>query len=55
MNPVLNSRLQLTQAFTLIGVGLISFYTVAHGPGFDRFRVVDIVLLVATGMCFGWP
>jgi hypothetical protein len=37
----------------LIAIGLLAFYTVAHGPRFDQFRVVDIVLLVATGLCFG--
>lgn len=37
----------------LIAIGLLAYYTVAHGPRFDQFRAVDIVLLVATGLCFG--
>ena len=49
----MNSRQQLTQVFTLTGVGLIAFYVVAHSPRFDQFRAVDIVLLLATGLCFG--
>ena len=43
----------LTQAFTLIGAGLIGFYRVAQSPRFDQFRTLDIVQLLATGLCFG--
>lgn len=53
MNSPMKSKTQLTQVFTLIGIGLISFYVVAHGPRFHQFRAVDIVLLLATGLCFG--
>jgi len=50
---LMKSPNRLAQAFILIGTGLIGFYVVAHGPRFDQFRAVDIVLLLATGLCFG--
>ena len=53
LNSPMNSKHQLTQAFTLTGIGLIAFYVVAHSSRFDQFRVVDIVLLLSTGLCFG--
>ena len=53
MNSPMKSKNQLTQVFTLIGIGLIGFYVVTRGPRFDQFRTVDIVLLLATGLCFG--
>ena len=53
MNSPMRAKSQLTLAFTLIGVGLIGFYVVSHSPRFDEFRAVDIVLLLATGLCLG--
>jgi len=44
---------RLTQALSLIAIGLVGFYVVAHGPRFDQFRAVDIVLLLSVGLCFG--
>jgi hypothetical protein len=37
----------------LVAIGLVAYYTAAHGPRFYQFRAVDIVLLVSTGLCFG--
>ena len=43
----------ITQVVILIGAALIAFWIPAHGPRFDQFRVVDIVALMASGMCIG--
>jgi hypothetical protein len=53
MKSAMMSKKQLIQMIVLIAMGLLAFYTVAHGPLFDQFRAVDIVLLVSTGLCFG--
>ena len=44
---------RVTRALPLIAIGLVNFYVVAHGPRFDQFRAVDIVLLLSVGLCFG--
>jgi hypothetical protein len=53
MNLPHKSKTKLTQAFTLITLGLVGFYVASHSPRFDQFRAVDIVLLMSAGMCFG--
>ncbi len=37
----------------LVSVGLIGLYNVTREPRFDQLRAVDVVQLIATGMCFG--
>lgn len=39
-------------AFVLI-IGLIGFGNVSRNPRFDSFHTVDILQLLASGMCFG--
>jgi len=43
----------LTKALPLIVVALIALYTVIHSPRFVQFRAVDVVLLLAVGLCLG--
>ena len=33
--------------------GLLQFYLVTQGPGFESYRTIDIVRLVLAGACFG--
>ncbi len=53
MSPPTKPKSQLNQVIMLIAISLFTFYTVAHGPRFDQFRAVDIVLLLSTGLCLG--
>jgi MFS superfamily sulfate permease-like transporter len=53
MSPSTKPKSQLGQMIMLIAIGLFAFYRVAQSPRFDRFPRVDIVLMVATGLCFG--
>lgn len=34
-----------------IAPGLIALYTVSNGLHFDQFRAIDILLLLAVGLC----
>ena len=34
-------------------VGLIGFMGLTHNPRFDAFHTVDVLQLLASGMCFG--
>jgi hypothetical protein len=34
-------------------MGVIALYNVSTRPGFQAFRGVDVVGLIASGMCFG--
>jgi ABC-type nickel/cobalt efflux system permease component RcnA len=34
-------------------IGLAGIFNVARGPRFNAFRSVDVLQLVAAGMCFG--
>ena len=34
-------------------MGLIAFYNVASGPRFAAIRWIDVIQLLAAGMCFG--
>lgn len=34
-------------------VGLIGFMTIARNPRFEAFHTVDVLQLLASGMCFG--
>ena len=40
-------------AIIVIMVGLVGFYMASHRPEFQAMRSVDIVQLLASGMCFG--
>ena len=34
-------------------IGIVVFLNAAGKPGFETFRAIDIVRLIAVGMCFG--
>jgi hypothetical protein len=34
-------------------IGLIGFFNLARSPRFEAFQSVDVLQLIATGMCFG--
>ncbi|HEY7116946.1 MAG TPA: hypothetical protein VH475_10190 [Tepidisphaeraceae bacterium] len=34
-------------------MGLIAFYNVATSPRFPAIRTIDVIRLLAAGMCFG--
>jgi len=40
-------------AFILLIVGITGLFNVVHHPRFEAIRTVDVVQLVASGMCFG--
>jgi hypothetical protein len=37
----------------LIAVGVIGIYRVEHSPRFEMYSTVDVVQLLASGVCFG--
>lgn len=39
--------------FVLILVGSIGFFSLTQRPRFQAFHAVDVVQLLATGMCYG--
>jgi hypothetical protein len=43
----------VSRVLVLVSVGLIGFYNAASKPRFETFHEVDVVQLIATGMCFG--
>ncbi|HEY7353084.1 MAG TPA: hypothetical protein VH596_10010 [Terriglobales bacterium] len=50
----MNNRQRLvTGALVPFLIGLIGMYNVAHHPRFAAIHSVDVVQLVASGMCFG--
>ncbi len=53
MNSPTKSKSRLAQALVLIAPASVAFYTVSRGPSFDQFRALDIVLVLATGLCIG--
>jgi hypothetical protein len=50
---MMNRRQVVSGALVLVSVGLIGFYNVASKPRFEAFQAVDVVQLIATGMCLG--
>jgi hypothetical protein len=36
-----------------LGIGLAGFYRVTQSPHFEMYRVVDVVQLLGSGVCFG--
>ena len=48
-----NRRQMVSGAVVLVTVGLIGLYNVTSKPRFDTFQTVDVVQLIATGMCVG--
>jgi len=42
-----------SMAFVPFFVGLIGFMTLTRNPRFAAFHAVDVVQLLASGMCFG--
>ena len=47
------SRRQLAPVWVPLLFGLLSLFNMISKPGFATIRVVDVVQLIATGMCFG--
>lgn len=39
--------------FSVVVMGLINLNNVAGKPRFQTFQTIDVVQLIATGMCFG--
>jgi hypothetical protein len=37
----------------LVFMGIIALYNAASRPSFETFRAIDVVRLIAVGMCFG--
>ncbi len=37
----------------LMAIGMFSFYTASRSSRFDQLHGADVVLLLATGLCFG--
>lgn len=48
-----NRRRMISSIFVPIFVGLIGMFNVTRYPRFADIRSVDVVQLVASGMCFG--
>ena len=48
-----NRRKVVAGIFVPLLVGLIGLFNVASKPRFETFHAVDVVQLIATGMCFG--
>lgn len=48
-----NRRRLITSTFVPLLIGLIALYNVTHDPRFAAIRSVDVVRLIASGMCFG--
>ena len=47
------SRTLGTSFFVPVLIGAVGLFQFAQRPGFAGFRNVDVVLLLACGMCFG--
>jgi hypothetical protein len=43
----------VTSVFVPLFVGCVVFFNVVRQPGFDAVRSVDVLRLVASGMCLG--
>ena len=50
---MMNRRQLISAVLVLVSVGLIGLYNVASKPRFETFHAVDVVGLIAAGMCFG--
>lgn len=37
----------------LVFMGIVAFSNAASKPSFDSFRAIDVVRLIAVGVCFG--
>jgi hypothetical protein len=48
-----NRRRLIPGAFVPLFIGLIGFFNVARHPRFETIHTVDVLQLVASGMCFG--
>ncbi len=44
---------KLAPIFSVLIIGLINLNNVAGKPRFQTFQTIDVVQLIATGMCFG--
>jgi hypothetical protein len=42
-----------TQPFILVVFGFIALMNVARNPRFEAFHTVDVLRLMASGVCFG--
>ena len=47
------SRRQMAPLWVPLLFGLLSFFNMVGKPSFATIRGVDVVQLIATGMCFG--
>ena len=49
----MSSRRPLASILVLVIVGLIGVFSLTERPRFQGYHTVDVVQLVASGMCFG--
>ena len=42
-----------TQPFILVAIGCLALMNVARNPRFETFHTVDVLGLMASGVCFG--
>ena len=48
-----NRRQVVSSVVAPVFIGLVGLYNVASKPRFEAFHTVDVIQLIATGMCFG--
>ena len=53
VDPRRQSRRQLVPVWLPLLFGLLSLFNMIGKPRFATFHAVDVVQLIATGMCFG--
>lgn len=49
----MSNRRRLAPFLVPLLFGLVSLFNIVGNPRFATFRAVDVVQLIATGMCFG--
>lgn len=49
----MNSRKPLASAFVVLLIGFIGLANITRQPRFEAFHAVDVLQLIASGMCFG--
>lgn len=49
----MSNRRKLAPFWVSLLFGLLSFFNFASNPRFATFHAIDVVRLIATGMCFG--
>lgn len=49
----MENKRNMAAPFIVLFIGLVGLFSLTERPRFEMYRTVDVIQLIASGMCFG--